>query len=119
MCDQPGKCGRNTECGYPHCRTEATAGGVTVRGHGSQEDAQATAERLYEAARGPVLRPVEAYFEPAGEEPHEPARAGGPPKTRLVMHARAGVCVGPGTTPIDLFIEDTATGRRTKLGGGE
>jgi|HubBroStandDraft_3_1064219.scaffolds.fasta_scaffold1342108_2 hypothetical protein len=36
------------------------------------------------------------------------------PKTRLLGHARAGDCVGPGTVNADT-LEDTATGERTPL----
>lgn len=38
------------------------------------------------------------------------------PKTRLLGHARAGDCVGPGSVNADT-LEDTGTGKRTPLTG--
>lgn len=36
------------------------------------------------------------------------------PKTRLIGHANAGHCLGPGSVPADA-LEDTETGKRTPL----
>ena len=38
------------------------------------------------------------------------------PKTRLLGHARAGDCMGPGTVQADT-LQDTTTGARTRLDG--
>lgn len=67
---------------------------------------------------GKVTVSGDATLQALFPEPVAPARLDAEgtakPKTRLVGHARAGDCVGPGTVFADA-IENVATGERTSL----